>query len=313
MLNEIIVGIDAAKDKFDVHISPLGKRFSCPTTKAGLRSLSSRLSRTKPSLIVLEATGGYEFPIASALFKAGLPVSVVNPRRIRDHAKAIGRLAKTDSIDAAVIADYGTANRQHCRPFILRQEQALKEVVTRRGQLVAERTAEMNRLEQAGNPVVVKSIRKNIKNLSEDIKQLQQEVAKLVKENQAWRRRDEILTSCVGIGPVTSSVLISHLPEMGEANRHEVSALAGVAPFNDDSGTKQGHKSISCGRSAVRAALYMATLTAIKRNPVIKEFYQRLIKKGKPPKVALVACMRKLLIILNAMVTTDTTWRPKTT
>jgi transposase len=313
MLNEVIVGIDAAKSKFDVHVSPWGKRFSCPTTKAGLRLLSSRLSRTNPSLVVLEATGGYEFPIASALFKAGLPVSVVNPRRIRDHAKSIGKLAKTDSIDAAVIADYGTAHRQHCRPFKLREEQALKEVVARRGQLVAERTAEMNRLKQATNPVVVKSIRKNITNLTQDIKELAREIAKLIRENQSWRRRQEILTSHCGVGAVTSSVLIGMLPEMGEANRHQVAALAGVAPFNNDSGQKQGHKSISCGRPAVRTALYMATLTATRRKGVISEFYQRLIKKGKPRKVALTACMRKLLTILNAMIATDTTWRPKNT
>jgi len=313
MLNEVIVGIDAAKNKSDVHVSGSGTSFSCSTTKSGLRSLSRRISRIKPSLVVLEATGGYEFPVASALYKAGLPVSVVNPRRIRDHAKSIGRLAKTDCIDAGVIADYGRANRQHCRAFKVRQEQAVKEVVARRSQLIAERSAEKNRLKQASNPVVLKSIRKNIGNLNQDIKELDREIARLIKDNESWRRRQEVLTSFCGVGTVTSAVLIGMLPEMGEVNRREVAALAGVAPFNNDSGKQKGHKSISCGRGPVRAALYMATLTAIRRNPVIKEFYERLVKKGKPRKVALTACMRKLLTILNAMIATDTTWRPKNT
>jgi len=311
MPEQVFVGIDVAKDSLDVHALPSGERLRYPNTRSGVQRLSNRLLKYNPCRVAVEATGGYEQHLLESLFTAGLPVCLVNPRRIRDYARAIGKLAKTDSIDAAVIAGYAGANHQHMRLFTLREEQPLKQLVARRRQLVNMRTGEKNRLKQACDAFIRQSIRAIIDSFNGQIAKIDRLINNSIKANARWNQKNEILTSAPAIGPVTASTLIAALPELGEANRREAAALVGVAPFNDDSGAKEGGKSISCGRAAVRSALYMAIVTAIRRNPVIKAFYQRLISRGKPVKVAMTACVRKLLTILNTMLYTNQLWRPR--
>jgi transposase len=306
-----IVGIDISKDKSDVHVLPDGKRFSRPNTASGLRSLAKQIARFEPSLVVLEATGGYERPVVKALLMANLPVSVVNPRRVRAHATVIGLLAKTDSIDAFVIADFGRANAQHCRLFRQRQEHAMAGLVARRDQLIGMRSQEKCRLRQATDPLVKKDIQKTISFLTAQAKNMQKEIDKAIEANPSWSRKKEILTSPKGVSTVTASVLIATLPELGELNRREIASLVGVAPFNDDSGLDEGRKSISSGRRRSRTALYMAVVSAMRTNPVIKAFYTRLVLQGKARKLAMTACVRKLLTILNTMVHKNETWRTK--
>lgn len=313
--NQPYVGIDVAKASLDVGIrltSPDGKRtveiWGASNDEIGVAIVVSRLKALAPGLIVLEATGGLELPLVAALAAVGLPVVVVNPRQVRDFAKAIGRLAKTDAIDAGVLAHFAEAVRPEPRPLPNEKAQALEALLARRRQVVEMLTAEKNRLGSAP-----KSIRERIR---EHIGWLQQELVDLdgcldqaIRESPLWREQEALLQSMPGVGPVLSRTLLAELPELGTLDRQHIAGLVGVAPLNCDSGRMRGKRHIWGGRAQVRAVLYMATLRATRCNPVIQAFYQRLLDAGKLKKVALVACMRKLLTVLNAMVKHQTTWQ----
>jgi transposase len=262
----------------------------------------------KPTMVVLEATGGLEVTLVAALAQAKLPVVVVNPRQVRDFAKATGKLAKTDAIDAAVIAHFGDAVRPEIRPVKDEQAQELAALLARRRQLVDMLTAEKNRLSTASKRVR-NDIQAHIAWLEKRLKEVDTDLAESIKEIPAWRHRDEILRSTPGVGPVLSVTLLAGLPELGSLNRREVAHLVGVAPLNRDSGQHKGKRSVWGGRDEVRCVLYMSTLSAVRCNPVIRAFYNRLIGAGKKQKVAITACMRKLLVILNTMVKNGNAWR----
>jgi transposase len=302
------VGIDVSKDKLDVAIRPDGDRWTVGNDEKGLEKMVARLLERKPTLVVLEATGGLQMPAVVALASARLPVVVVNPRQIRDFAKATGRLAKTDSIDADVIAHFGEAVRPKIRPLRDAETQELTDLVSRRRQLVDMVTAEKNRLKTARKKVR-KDIQAHIAWLEKRIHDVDTDLSERIKYSPAWRAKDEILQSAPGVGPVLSVTLLSGLPELGTLNRKEVAALVGVAPLNRDSGKQQGTRSVWGGRANVRSVLYMCTISAIRWNPSIRTFYLRLIEAGKKHKVATTACARKLLTILNAMIKTNTSWR----
>ena len=308
-----VIGIDVSKNKLDVADAPesFAERFD--NDHAGHGQLVKRLPEPDACLVVLEATGGYEKAVVLALVQAGYVVSVVNPRQVRDFAKALGILAKTDSIDARVIARFGLQVRPRAIAQTDEKQDELNQLVTRRRQRVALRTAEMNRQATATSQVVRQSLQKNIEHLSKDIRRIDAEITRLVKSDDDWKGKSELLQSTPGVGEVTATTLIAEVPELGQLNRQKISALVGVAPFNRDSGQFRGRRTIWGGRRSVRAVLYMAALTARRHNPVIRAFADRLEEQGKLPKVVLVACMRKLLVILNTMVKTNTTWNPKTT
>ena len=263
---------------------------------------------TKACLVVIEATGRYEKAVALALVDAGYLVSVVNPRQVRDFAKALGILAKTDRIDARVIARFGEQVRPRALAQMHEKQDELDQLVTRRRQLIASRTAEKNRTGTVTAKVVRKSLQKIVDQLSKEIRRIDSEISRLIKSDEEWKGRSELLQSAPGVGEVTATTLIAEVPELGQLNRQKISALVGVAPFNRDSGQFRGRRTIFGGRRAVRSALYMAALAARRCNPVIREFADRLEAQGKLPKVILVACMRKLLVILNSMVKTNTHW-----
>jgi transposase len=265
----------------------------------------------RPALIVLEATGGLEIPVVAALHAAGLPVVVVNPRQVRDFAKALGQLAKTDRLDAQVLAHFAAAIKPPLRPIKSKDEQELDALVSRRGQLVEMLTAEKNRLGSAATDTVREEIKDHIDWLKERIAELEEQLKAQLKNSSLWQGRDDILQSVPGIGAVVSFSLIADLPELGTLNRQKISKLVGVAPLNNDSGQQRGTRHIYGGRSRVRSMLYMAALTATRRNPVIKEFYERLLANKKLFKVAITACMRKLLSIINVMVRDSTLWKTK--
>lgn len=262
----------------------------------------------QPTLIVLEATGGLELPLTGALAATGLPVVVVNPRQVRDFAKATGRLAKTDALDAAILAQFAEAVRPALRPLPDAATQALSALLTRRRQLLEMRTAEQNRLGSARSPVH-KGIRAHITWLDHRLADLDLDLGRTIRESPVWREQDDLLQSTPGVGPVLARTLLADLPELGTLNRKQVAALVGVAPLNRDSGTLRGRRTIWGGRAPVRAALYMSALAATRFNPVIRAFYQRLCATGKAKKVALTACMHKLLLILNAMVKHRIPWQ----
>lgn len=307
---ERIIGIDVSKALLDVAVIPDDQTWSVNNDEQGIGTLVKDLKRLRPRLIVLEATGGLEMPAVSALGAAGLAVVVVNPRQVRDFAKSKGILAKTDKIDARVLTLFGEAVKPEVRPLKDDQVQQLDALVTRRRQLVDMLTAEKNRLSQAP-----KSVHKNIKShiawLEQYLNKMDSDLNRAIKNSSIWCEKDALLQSAPGVGPVLSSNMIAKLPELGTLNRKEIAALVGVAPFNRDSGKWRGRRSIWGGRGDVRAALYMGTLTAIRWNPIIKAFYMRLVAAGKEHKVAMTACMRKLLIILNAMVKNGTPWQPR--
>jgi transposase len=305
---ESFVGIDVSKDKLDVSIRPDGDRWTVANDEKGVENMVARLLERKPTLVVLEATGGLQIPAVAALASAKLPVVVVNPRQIRDFAKATGRLAKTDSIDSDVIAHFGEAVRPQIRPLRDAETQELTDLVSRRRQLVDMLTAEKNRLKTARKKVR-KDIQAHIAWLEKRIQDVDTDLSKRIKQGPAWRAKDEILQSAPGVGPVLSVTLLSGLPELGTLNRKEVAALVGVAPLNRDSGKQQGRRCVWGGRANVRSVLYMCTMSAIRWNPAIRTFYLRLIQAGKKHKVATTACARKLLTILNAMIKTNTPWR----
>jgi transposase len=304
---ELFIGIDVCKDRLDIANDSNSETWSETNDDSGISSLIDRLRSLKPSLVVMEATGGLEILLYSALVAAGFAAVVVNPRQVRDFAKALGKLAKTDAIDAWVLARFGASIRPEVRPAKDEQTRELVALVTRRRQLLSMRTAEKTRLKQAAK-WTRKDIKSLIKVLDTRLIKLEKEISEHVQNTPGWREKDQIITSVPGAGPNLSSHLLACLPELGRLNRHQIAALVGVAPLNRDSGKFRGSRIVWGGRAQVRSALYMATLSASQCNPGIKLFYQRLIKKGKKPKVALTACMRKLLTILNPMVKNNTVW-----
>ena len=303
------VGIDVSKDRLDVHIRPSGQTVAAQRNDTGVEQLVGELRQLAPTLIVLEATGGFETTVAAALASAHLPVAVVNPRQIRDFARATGRLAKTDALDAQVIALFAERIRPDPRPLTDADSQALAELVARRRQVVEMIGMETNRLHQVRNPRVQRMLRATLKTLTEQLAGLDRDIDDIIKRSPIWRAADDLLTSVPGVGDVTAHTLIADLPELGQLDRRRIAALVGVAPINRDSGQMRGKRTIAGGRSDVRSALYMATLSAIRWNPVISKHYRSLVERGRPKKVALIACMRRLLGILNAIVRTKSPWQ----
>jgi transposase len=304
------VGIDVSKHSLDMCLLPEGIRLSVAYDQAGLQQLRCKLPAARTCLIVVEATGGYQRRLVADLLDAGHLVAVVNPRQVRDFARGLGILAKTDRIDASVIARFG----QHVRPRTVaktpEKRLELEQLVTRRRQLVDLRTAETNRLETCSSRDVRKSIQRMVDRLNKDIQRIEKRILAFLESDDDWRDKAEILSSTPGIGTTTAASLLADLPELGQLNRRQISALVGVAPFNHDSGRFQGKRSIWGGRASVRSALYMAVLTAKRCNPVIRAFAQRLEATGKPFKVVITACMRKLLVILNNLLKTKSHWNP---
>lgn len=306
-MSRTFVGIDVAKHRLDVALHPQGEVFAVDADPEGIAALVTRLQAARPALIVLEATGGYEAFLAAELVAADLAVAVVNPRQTRDFARALGRLAKTDAIDAATLALFAEKVQPRCHTPRSDREERLKALVTRRHQLVALRTAELNRRPHA-TAEVRKSIDVVLRTLRRQIEELDRQIRGTVRHCPLWREQDDLLQSVPGVGPQTSQMLLAALPELGRLNRRQIASLVGVAPLNRDSGQRRGQRTTWGGRAAVRATLYMAALAGIRCNPVLRTFYQRLRGAGKKAKVALTACMRKLLVILNAIVRTQQPW-----
>lgn len=310
----MFVGIDVAKAELVVSVRPTMERFTVANDERGVRTLVERLRAIGPQLIVLEATGGYELLGVAALAAAALPVVVVNPRQVRDFAKATGQLAKTDRIDADILARFADVVRPAVRVIPDAEAQELEALLARRRQLLEMLQAERNRLGQVlgkGKRLVRKSLKAHIAFLERELRMTDTDLGEMVKNSPAWRERDDLLQSVPGVGPVLSRTLLADLPELGRLSRREIAKLVGVAPLSRDSGTMRGRRFVQGGRATVRAVLYMAALVATKRNVVIRGFYQRLVAAGKPKKLALVACMRKLLTILNTMVRTHERWNPE--
>lgn len=302
-------GIDVSKDRLDVHLLPSGETFAVAHDGKGLEILVTALCTKTPTLVVLEATGGFELTVAAALAGAGLPLAVVNPRQIRAFARATGRLAKTDALDAEIIALFAERVRPEPRPVPGDEARALRELVTRRRQVVEMIAMETNRRRQANSPRIRHLIDATLKALKAQLAELDRDLDNTVRGSPVWRAKEDLLTSVPGIGTITARTLIADLPELGRLNRRRLAALVGVAPINRDSGVMRGHRAIAGGRAALRNVLYMATLTAIRWNPVLKDHYCRLVHRGRPKKVAIVACMRHLLSILNAMLRTQSPWQ----
>jgi transposase len=303
------IGIDVSKQLLEVAVHESDFRYHCPNNSRAFPELLAELIALRPARLVLEATAGLEKPVVAALHAAGLPVVVINPRQVRAFAKAIGQLAKTDRLDAAVLAHFAAAIKPPLRPLKSKEEQELEALMGRRGQLVDMLVAEKNRRHSASNEAVRETIKEHIDWLEDRIAELDEQLQARLVSSAVWQNKDAILQSVPGIGPVVSFSLLADLPELGTLNRQRISKLVGVAPLNCDSGQQRGVRHIFGGRARVRSMLYMAALTALRFNPVIKEFYQRLVGKGKPHKVALTACMRKLLSIVNLMVRNQTIWK----
>jgi transposase len=301
------VGIDVSKHRLDVFCGE--RRLSVVYTPVGVAELIRFITAGPVTLIVVEATGGLETALIDALAAAGLPIALVNPARVRHFARAAGILAKTDAIDAAVLARFAREMRPPPMTPTTPAERELGELVARRRQLVGMRTSENNRLGQASCASIKNSLRAVLRLLDRQIVALDQALDRLVAVCPAWDQRAQLLRSVPGVGPVVSRTLLAELPELGRLNRKQIAALVGVAPFNHDSGASRGNRAIWGGRASIRSSLYMAALVATARNPTIRSFYQRLREVGKPAKVALTACMRKLLTILNAIAATNTPWR----
>lgn len=301
------VGIDVSKERLDVAVQPTAEQWSVANDDTGIERLVTRLQKLQPERVILEATGGMELPVSAALATAGLPVVVVNPRQVRDFAKATGTLAKTDTIDALVLAHFGQAIRPDIRPLPDAATRELSTLLARRRQVMEMLTAESNRLSTVTGRVR-SDIQDHVDWLKQCLKRLDKDLADALHSSPIWREKDNLLQSVPGVGKVTSLSLLAGLPELGTLNRKQIAVLVGVAPLNRDSGAMRGQRTIWGGRAAVRAALYMAALSSTRWNPVLRAFYLRLRSKGKAPKVALTACMHKLLTILNAMLKHRTTW-----
>ena len=305
----LFVGIDVSKRSLDVAVRPAGDVWQTTNDAGGITTLVKHLVELAPRLVVLEATGGIELALTVEAAAAGLPIAVVNPRYVRDFARAAGKLAKTDALDAQVLAHYAEAMQPEARPLPDAATQELKALVARRRQLVEMITAEKNRLGSA-TPLVHPQLQDHIRWLEGSLKELDKDLGSYIRSTPIWTAKDKSLRSVPAVGPVLTMNLLAGLPELGKLNRGQIVSLVGVAPFNRDSGTLRGKRVVWGGRSQVRAVLYMATLVATRYNPVIKEFYQRLCAAGKPKKVALTACMRKLLVIMNSMIKHGQTWNP---
>jgi transposase len=304
----VYAGIDVSKARLDAFVRPMGDSFSVPNHNVGIDALVSRLQEIRPALVVLEATGGFERPVAAALGASGLAVAVVNPRQARDFARATGRLAKTDRIDAEVLARFAEAVRPAAKALPDEEAHEFAAILARRRQIVEMLTAEKNRLGTATKHVR-KRIEAHVRWLEKDLARTDDDLDEAVKESPTWRENEALLRSVPGVGPVLARTLMAELPELGVLAHRRLAALVGVAPLNRDSGTLRGRRAVWGGRSEVRAALYMGALVAARRNPLVREFYERLLAAGKPKKVALVACMHKLLLILNAVLKQRTPWR----
>jgi transposase len=306
---ERFVGVDVSKARLDVHVQPQEMDLGFDNDEAGVQALCEQLGASaEPTLVVLEATGGLQERAAAALAAAGLHVAVVNPRQVRDFARATGRLAKTDRLDAAVIAAFAEAVKPEPRPLPDAERHVLIDLVARRRQLVEMRAAEKIRRSQM--PTHLRpTLEAHLAFLDKAIAELDRDITGALRDSSAWRVEEALLASVPGVGPIARATLMAKLPELGALSRRQIAALVGVAPMNRDSGQLRGRRSIFGGRADVRAVLYMAALNAVRCNPVIKAFHQKLRDAGKPPKVALTACMRKLLTILNAMIKAQTAWR----
>jgi transposase len=302
------VGIDVAKAYLDVAVRPGGPGERLANDEAGIARLGERLRAVRPALVVLEATGGLEVPVAAALATAGIPVAVVNPRQVRDFAKAVGQLAKTDALGAQLLARFAEVVRPEPRPLPDPDAQALAALLTRRRQVIAMLVAEQQRL-AATVPALRPRVEAHIAWLRQERDDLDRELRGRIRESPVWRESDDLLQSVPGVGPVLSTTLIADLPELGRLNRKQIAALVGVAPLNCESGILRGRRIVWGGRAQVRAALWMGTLVAVQRNPAIRRFYDRLLAAGKSKKVALTACMHKLLLILNALLRRRSRWQ----
>jgi transposase len=305
---ELYAGIDVSKGRLEVAVRPVGERFGVPNDDAGIDELVGRLEERRPALVVLESTGGLERSLVAALAASGLAVAVVNPRQARDFARATGRLAKTDRIDAYVLAHFAEAVRPTPRAVPEEEAYVFRAILARRRQIVEMLTAENNRLGTAPR-AVRKRIEAHVRWLEKELKRTDDDLDEAIEQSPTWRENAALLRSVPGVGPVLCRTLLAELPELGTLTHKQLAALVGVAPLNRDSGTMRGKRAVWGGRSGVRAALYMAALVAMRHNPQVKEFYERLLAAGKAKKVALVACMRKLLIILNAVLKHRTPWR----
>ncbi len=303
----VYIGIDVAKAKLDIAVRPSAQQWVVANDEEGIAALVERVGTLHPTLIVLEATGGRELPVAAALATGGLAVAVVNPRQVRDFARAVGQLAKTDALDAQLLARFAEVVRPQPRPLPDAQAQELSALLARRRQLIGMRTAERQRLETA-LPTVHAHIQRHVAWLEDEIADLDRALRGAVQASPLWRERDDLLRSVPGIGPATALTLLAEVPELGHLDRKAIAALVGVAPLACESGTLRGRRVVWGGRARVRAVLYMAALVATRHNPTIRAFYQRLCAAGKPKKVALTACMHKLLLIANAILRHQTPW-----
>jgi transposase len=307
-VSPVFVGIDVSKERLDISSGGAGKVWSAPNTPAGWTELTQQLKPLKPTLVVLESTGGYEAQVLAELYHAGLPVARVNPGRVREFAKSIGQLAKTDQLDARVLARFAEAVRPEPARLADEDEQYLAGLVNRRRQLLEMHVAEQNRLYTAPKQMRER-INHHLEWLKNEIRSLEAEIDNFIQGSPMWKEKGDLLRSVPGVGNITAFTLLAELPELGTMDRKQIAALVGVAPLNRDSGRRSGKRRIYGGRSSVRTTLYMATLTAIRCNPVIHTFYHRLLQAGKEKKVAIVACMRKLLTILNSMLRHHSPWR----
>ena len=301
------VGIDVSKDRLDGFIRPQGVSFSEEYTDQGVEVVVEHMVKTRPNIILLEATGGYETRIVAALAHHGFPVVLINPRQVRDFAKATGKLAKTDKIDAEVLAHFAEAVRPQVRHLPDQNQKELAALMSRRCQLVEISVMEKNRIHRA-TKLIKNRIQAHLDWLKTEIDKIDKEISEFIKKSPILQRKAEIVKSMTGIGPTISRALVSHVPELGIINEKKICALVGVAPFNCDSGVFKGKRIVWGGRKQIRSILYMGVLAAVRFNKVIRTFYQKLVGKGKPKKVALTACMRKVLTILNAMVKSDSFW-----
>ena len=304
----MFIGIDVAKDRLDVHVRPVGESFVVARDGEGIEELARRLSAVTPTLVVLEATGGFETVVAAGLAAAGLPVAVINPRQIRDFARATARLAKTDTLDAAVIAHFAEAVNPPVRLLADPQQRLLGELMARRRQLIEMMVAEGNRRRLLTARRALKSVDRVLAVLKAQLEEIDHDIDIAVRGTPAWREAEDLLISVPGIGHKIARTLLAEMPELGRLDRRQIAALTGVAPFNRDSGTLRGRRAIAGGRIVVRSALYMSVLVSIRRKLPLAQTYHRLRASGKPAKVAIVACMRKLVTILNAILRDKTPW-----
>jgi len=310
---ETYAGIDVAKAHVDLYDDNTRKHCQFENKRSGISKCVKRLAKLQPQLIVIESTGGYERHLVVALAEASLPVAVVNPRQVRDFGRALGRLAKTDQIDAVLLAQYAATIKPSCRPLPDKHSRQLKDLVARRRQLVKMRQAELNRCEHADERMVIQSLRSVIRMYERLQKKIEQAITDLIKQRPELQQTKQRLVTVPGIGQTTADMLVSEVPELGRLNRRQIAALIGVAPINRDSGNFRGKRMTGGGRRAVRTRLYMPTVVACHHNPLIKSFYQRLLDKGKTKMTALVAAMRKLLTILNTMIAKGENWKPNLT